>query len=475
MSLKGTIVLSVFVLLGSGCAHYPINAPLAVVDGRIGYRFENTAFSTNSDDLLLMLAFSGGGTRAAALDFGVLEELARTGVGPPNAQHRLLDEVDLISSVSGGSFTAAYYALWGDRIFSDFEPQFLKKRVQNALRLRILAPWNTVRLFSPTFNRSDLAAEYYDRLLFKGATFGDLAARPGAPFLIINSTDLTSGSRFEFTQDQFDFLKSDLSQFPIARAVAASSAHPLLLSPVVLKNYSASPQSGEPEWIGSALTDPAASNRLRNLALQARSYLDGDKRRFIHLVDGGVSDNLGLRGSTDGAVVYASGSRPSPALQKARRIAVIIVDANTDPDYGWDSTERSPGFWHLLGLAGGVPISRYSFETTELFKETMARLAREIPAARLAMMNGPGELTIYTVELHFNQLADDSDRRFFNSVPTRLQLPSATVDRLRRIAAAELARNDEFQSLVKDLRNGSNPVNIATGQEISQTTERNGK
>src|SRR6266487_4418379 len=107
--------------------------------------------------------------------FGVLEELARTGVEPPSAQHRLLDEVDLISSVSGGRFTAAYYALWGDRIFSDFEPQFLKKRVQNALRLRILAPWNTVRLFSPTFNRSDLAA------------------RPGAPFLIINSTDLTVG------------------------------------------------------------------------------------------------------------------------------------------------------------------------------------------------------------------------------------------------------------------------------------------
>src|SRR5437867_3857471 len=208
-------------------------------------------------------------TRAAALDFGVLEELARTGVGPPCAQHRLLDEVDLISSVSGGGFTAAYYALWGD-IFSDFEPQFLKKRVQNALRLSILAPWNTVRLFSPTFNRSDLAAEYYDRLLFKGATFGDLAARPCAPFLIINSTDLTSGSRFEFTQDQFDFLNSDLSQFPISRAVAASSAHPLLLSPVVLKNYSASPPSGEPEWIGSALTDPAASSRLRNLALQAR-------------------------------------------------------------------------------------------------------------------------------------------------------------------------------------------------------------
>src|SRR2546430_14540126 len=191
-----------------------------------------------------MRAFSGGDTRAAALDYDVLEDLTRTGVGPPSQQHRLLDEVDLIPPVSGGSYAAAYYALWGDRIFSDFEPQFLKKRVQNALRLRILAPWNTVRLFSPTFNRSDLAAEYSDQLLFKGATFGDLAARPGAPFLIINATDLTSGARFEFTQDQFDFLQSDLSHFPIARAVAASSAFPVLLSPVVSKYDSSSPTSG---------------------------------------------------------------------------------------------------------------------------------------------------------------------------------------------------------------------------------------
>ncbi|PYV68335.1 MAG: hypothetical protein DMG96_36700 [Acidobacteria bacterium] len=180
--MRSSITFLAIALFASGCAHYPVNAPLAAVDGRTGYRFENTAFSTNSDDLLLMLAFSGGGARAAALDYGVLEELARTGVGPPSQQHRLLDEVDLISSVSGGSFTAAYYALWGDRIFSDFEPQFLNKSVHNALRLRILAPWNTVRLFSPTFNRSDLAAEYYDGLLFKGRALNSLR---------INLTSLT--------------------------------------------------------------------------------------------------------------------------------------------------------------------------------------------------------------------------------------------------------------------------------------------
>src|SRR5207248_1780038 len=113
----------------------------------------------------------GGGTRAASLSYGVLEELARTPVGLAGAQHRMLDEVDIISSVSGGSFTAAYYALWGDRIFLDFESKFLKREVQNDLLLRVLAPWNQARLASPKFSRTDLAAEYYDDLLFKGATF----------------------------------------------------------------------------------------------------------------------------------------------------------------------------------------------------------------------------------------------------------------------------------------------------------------
>ncbi len=109
-SVRPVLVLIVAWLI-SGCAHYPVNAPLPAVESHSGYRFQNSASRTNSGDLLLMLAFSGGGTRAAALSYSVLEELSKTQVGPPAGQHRLLDDVGLISSVSGGSFPAAYYAL----------------------------------------------------------------------------------------------------------------------------------------------------------------------------------------------------------------------------------------------------------------------------------------------------------------------------------------------------------------------------
>jgi len=452
MALKRPTVLLILVPLMSGCAHYPVNAPLPAVNPRAGYRFQNVAPQTNSHDLALMLAFSGGGTRAAALSYSVLEELKNTQVGPPGNQHPLLEDVGLISSVSGGSFTAACYALWGDRISSDFEPLFLKKHVQTGLLLRTLAPWNQIRLASPKFSRSDLAAEYYDQLLFKGATFADLNAHVGRPFLSVNATDLASGARFEFTQDEFDLLRSDLSRFPLSRAVAASSAFPVYLTPVVLKNYSAEQPEPEPEWIKSILEDPTASSRLKFLALQARSYVDG-RRHFIHLLDGGLSDNLGLRGALDRAIAREQSFRvPSVPLEIPRRIAIIVVDAHTDQDYGWDAKEHSLGLGALLGSVSQAAVSHYSFETIELFREAMARLSRERDATRFQTADShPVELSTYAIELRFNQLADEADRRFFNSVPTSLQLPPSTVDRLKRLAAVELKKNPGFQRLIQDL------------------------
>lgn len=463
-SLKPVAFVLALGLFASGCAHYPVNAPLSSGDVRPEYRFQNRASPTNSEEVLFVLAFSGGGTRAAALAYGVLEELNRNTVGRPGNPHRLLSEVDIISAVSGGSFTAAYYALWGDRIFSDFEARFLNKHIQSGLLLSSLAPWNVLRLASPTFSNSDLAAEYYDRWLFDGATFSDLTAKPGRPFLLVNASDIALGERFEFTQNQFDLIASDLSRFPIARSVAASSAFPVLLSPIVLNNYSLAGQRPEPEWIKATLADPQASTRRKKRALEARSYMDGVSRRFVHLLDGGITDNLGLRGLTDGLVERGNADTVLREfrLEKVRKIAVIVVNAQADADYDWDARQRSPRFRKLVSTVSRVALSRYSFETLELFKECASRLAKEMESRRLAtgaeQPNAHSEQfasavsNLYFVELHFNQLTDDADRRFFNAVPTGLQLPKKTVERLRHLAASQLAKNEEFQRLIQDLR-----------------------
>ena len=235
LARRTTLVLVALAALGwDGCTAASLgNAPLAHWEPA-GPSLEHSAGS-RSDQLLLILAFSGGGTRAAAFAYGILEELAATPVVLGGQSRRLLDEVDLISSVSGGSFTAAYYGLYGDRIFRDFETDFLRRPVERELFVQLLRPYNWVRLASPYFNRSRLTAEYYDEHLFRDATFADLERHHG-PEILINATDLSTGSRFAFNRFFFDPICSDLSRYHVAQAVTASSAVPVLLTPVTLEN-----------------------------------------------------------------------------------------------------------------------------------------------------------------------------------------------------------------------------------------------
>src|SRR5437868_9623870 len=167
-------------LLLAGCnALAPVNPPIAQVDLDSGYRVNRLLKRhhegvKNDPHTLFLLTFSGGGTRAAAFSYGVLEELRRTDVMVQGEQRNLLAEVDAISGVSGGSFTALAYALYGDRLFTEYETRFLKRDVQGALTRGALNPLNWFALGSGLYGRSEFAAEYYDQILFGGATFDDL-------------------------------------------------------------------------------------------------------------------------------------------------------------------------------------------------------------------------------------------------------------------------------------------------------------
>jgi NTE family protein len=459
-------------VLAGGCAHYPVNTPLAHAAPGAGYRFNNLSRTNHSDSLFVVLAFSGGGTRAAALSYGVLEELARTPIVWEGKRRRLLDEVDLISSVSGGSFTAAYYALYGDRLFRDFESTFLKRNIQGRLLAVYSSPLTWWRLASPKFSRIDVAAAYYDRQLFGGHTFGDLLVQGRRPFLMINATDMSIGSRFEFTQDQFDLLCSDLSSFPLGRAVAASSAFPVVLSPVTVRNYAGGCDAPQPAWIQSTLADKGASTRRRNQALEARSYLNSTNRPFIHLLDGGLADNLGLRGPLEAFVAREDSGRGAPWFQmdQMRKVVLIVVNASVAASDGADRRETSPGVRKVVEAAGRVPINRYSFETVELFKESVEKWQREINerrrsanALRMADVDAsagraPAEdLQFYSIEVNFDALPDEADRRFFRTLPTSFKLPPGTVDRLRAVAATLLRQSENYQKLLRDLNGPTVP------------------
>jgi NTE family protein len=443
------------VLLLAGCATPPPAPPLPVFEPLGGYRFATASRGAgNSSSLFVVLTFSGGGTRAAALAYGVLEELARTEIVWEGQRKRLLDEVDLISAVSGGSVTAAYYALRGDQIFADFETRFLHREVQGEVARRILNPGHWPRLLSPTFGRSDLVAEHFDDILFGGATFADLQARPG-PFVILSATDMAAGTRFEFVQDQFDLLCVDLSSFSLARAVAASSAVPVVLSPIVLPNRAGRCRYPDiTETVNRARAEGRLSPRQSYQLNKLSSYLDADERPFIHLLDGGLADNLGLRSPLE-AVFLQEGAWSLVqriGIADVRKVVFIVVHAATGPDPTWSRTAALPGLGQVLSAFKDIPIDRYSFETKELLAASFAQWASEITRERRAAGDSAGGVLEFSlVDVDFELLPDRSERTALMRLPTSWSLEVEDTARIRRAARTLLRQSPPYRKLLHEL------------------------
>jgi NTE family protein len=428
----------------AGCvARAPLNARLEARPAGHAGSAPDLSSPGGSSDLLLVLAFSGGGTRAAALAYGALEAL--DDVELPGGR-TLLDEVDTISGVSGGSFTAAYYGLRGRAIFEEFESRFLRRRVDLHLAARLLFPINWLRLASPRFARGDVAAEWFDRHVFDRATFADLREGPG---IAIQATDMGEGTRFGFTPEQFHVICSDLSTYPVARAVAASSAVPIVLTPITLRNHAADCPFAEPAWVAEALEGRDVTSRRFRVAQHARAYRERSWRRWIHLIDGGIVDNLGLRGPLEalalrgnvyGADARANGSRPA----RTRRVAFVIVNAQTPPDPGIGLLDLVPGVGQILSSVTSIQINRYNYETIEL-------LRRSFETWSLELRDGGRGVEFYAIEVSFDALRDAAERESLGRLPTRFALSDDAVDRLRTAARTVLLESNEFARLLRDL------------------------
>jgi predicted acylesterase/phospholipase RssA len=460
--LGGLLLIGVL----GGCAQAPMNAPLAVYRPDGGYRITTLDAGDNSDTLYVALAFSGGGTRAAALSYGVLKALAETSVMWEGKRKRLLDEVDLISTISGGSFTGAYYALFGSRLFADYEPRFLKRDIQGELGRQLWNPVNWIRLASPWFDRIDLAAELYDRTVFDGQRFAALSGSRHRPFLVINATNMSLGRRFGFIQDQFDGLGSDLDPYRVARAVAASSAFPLLLSPVTVRNYPSPPGYERPPWVDNALGDYETNRRRYQRAQEWTLYADKAGHPYVHLIDGGLADNIGLRYVIDSAQDAAGpgGIRQLMNQRKIQRLVVIVVNARTEPPETIDETRRAPGALEVAMKTATVAMDNYSFETIELMKDLaeareQARRAvedcRRLLADRCPSAAQPpllNEIKFSIIEINFESITDPKEREELLSLPTSFVLPPATVDRLIAKGGELLRQSEEFRELVRELK-----------------------
>lgn len=297
------------------------------------------------------LAASGGGSRAAYLEAAILREIRRAGpalwLGNTSPGASLLEQLEIVSSVSGGSFAAAYFTLNAQQLqkaeaSSPAWTEFLDKM---AIEFRARqwygqAAWNPANWARSTltdYNRGVLARDDYDSVLYKGATLQDLPVRPA---LYVNAFDVANHVRFVLSKQHMNtgFFQPRGWQNKLNEAQTLVSANDLNF----IRIEPASVRVADAVYASSAF--PLA---YPNLPLKHCGSKIGFQGRQIFLADGALADNSGL-------ITLLTQLRAGfDTTAKASTIVAIHIDASVDridnngskfqqtgieDDYAWRNT-----------------------------------------------------------------------------------------------------------------------------------------
>jgi predicted acylesterase/phospholipase RssA len=443
----------------AGCAsvyNLPGNVPLGAVlaDNNVGREVPGY-----DDDVLLALSFSGGGTRAAAFSFGVLTELERSRAGSSHAKS-LLDRVDFVSGVSGGSVTAAYFGLKKRAALDDFRERFLLRNAEESLNTQ-LSLGNIGRAFGGGVNDSQFTS-WLDRNLFDGARF-DSFREDRRPRVWINASDIYNRTPFVFGKTAFDALCSDIRSYRVAEAVAASAAVPLAFAPIVLETYPGGCAAPLPAWLERARRNPVAQPLLKSFAEANARYRDGSMR-YVKLLDGGLVDNFGLSGFSIGLLAAQRPFEPMTERQavKVRRMMFLVVDAGRGISGDFAQRIEGPSGVELVSAAADTAIDasvRSSYAAfSALASDWSGKMKRwrcGLSAAERSRL-GVGanwrcdDVSFFIDRVSFDQLGP-TRAGILNAIPTRFNLPAEQVDLLIESGADALRQSRSYQAFRRGL------------------------
>jgi phospholipase, patatin family len=422
---------------------------LTQIDPQQGYRLEKTMQQALEKENLVIVTFSGGGSRAVSLGYGVLEQFQQATVRPTERGDTLLQNIDVVYGVSGGSVLAAYLALEGQETIPKFKEFFLKKNFQKKVINEVFSLSNVPRLTSPQFGRSDLLQEQLNLALYHGKTFADLARKRKGPFAVINATDMTAGQKVSFTQDFFDWLCVDLNDIEIARAVAASSAVPLIFSPITLNNHAGFCHA-ESKKAFLMQTQPGNHLLLNNFnAMQKRlaRYQDSVEQPYLHLVDGGLTDNLGLASLLDMSNLLSIRKLYAELKKSAlRHVVVVSVNAQNERTSHIDKSADVPGVREVVDTVINVPIDK----ATESTVQYSQKFANQWNA--YAKRQRDAKIKVYFVNVSLKDLPEGQLKRDVLNIGTSFYLPESDVDKLREAAKILLMQSKEYHAALKALQ-----------------------
>lgn len=432
---------SALLLLLSGCAVKDI--------GPINSHFtEITSSASNyipdpGDDgsTVVALAFSGGGTRSAAFAYGVLQALDNIIIDEYPHTRRLIEDVRLVSGASGGAVTAAYFGMKGYSDYHDFRENFLYRNAEQGLRTSVVAPENFIRILNGGLNDRNGLSKWLNQNLFHNATFSSLK-RPDAPAVWITASDIYNRTPFHFTYDTFEALCSDLDKVHLADAVSASAAVPVAFAPVVISALSSECNYKAPDWLENSLSNPNTSLRLNAYARSLNSYRNSPQQKYIKLLDGALTDNIGV---TPFALARAASGTPHGPLSpeeavKLRTLIFIVADAGTDGEEPWVATLHGPSITEVAAAVAYTSISasvRDGFDALKLatthWKNDLVRYRCSLPLVTVKQYRSTlkgwncKDINLVVEAVSFRDF-DNATQYKLNKIPTRFSLPREDVN-----------------------------------------------
>ena len=440
----------------------PINRPL-VPGAPLAAELGSGTADVNTDDTIIALSFSGGGTRAAAFAFGVLNGLEETpapGVAPGSS---LLDRVDFVTGVSGGSVLAAYYGLKKRKALADFKQRFLLRNAEENLQMN-LSLLNIAKGLQGGVNDPTVFPRWLDDNLFEHATFKTLLQQR-RPYIWINASDVYNRTPFIFGRVAFGALCSDLSSYPISTAVAASAAVPVIFAPVVIEGYPGHCPIPLPPWVDRVRANPDAAPLLRLFANAMARYHSGEVR-YVKLLDGGMVDNYGLAGFTIARLLSTTPYGPLEPQQavRLRRLLFVVADSGRAPSGAWAQTVEGPSGVNLITAASDTATESGAVGSYSAFQDAMADWQEalinwrcKLSAAERHNLGAPAgwscrDVKIFLGRLAFDQLGPQRAAQL-NAIETAFKLSPGQVELAIAAGRDALKTSSVFNAFLTSIRN----------------------
>ncbi len=444
----------------------PINQPLTAnaVELEAGLRSD---VPTNYDDTIVALSFSGGGMRAAAFSYGVLQGFDETRVPTRTGPVSLLDRLDFLSGVSGGSVLAAYYGLRGRAALGDFKQRFLLVNAEENLQTD-LSLGNIARGLQGGVNDTTGFPVWLDAHLYNHATLKDLLSKT-RPRVWINASDIYNRTAFIFAPVTFTALCSDLTSYPVSLAVAASAAVPVVFAPIVIQNYPGGCPIGLPSWVARVRNDHNVKPLIKSYADALERYRSGEIK-YVKLLDGGLVDNYGLAGFTVARLASDAPFGPLAPQEavKLRRFLFLVVDSGRDPSGQWAQTIPGPTGVDLIMASSDTATESGAIGSYSAFDATMEDWRKSLVAWRCGLSEAdrtrlgapPGwncsDVHFFISRLTFDQLGPEREAAL-NKIETRFKLPADQVDLLIAAGHDALNTNSGFRAFMKSLPGAPRP------------------